>query len=74
MLLYINNTMNLEELNKYMIDNNFVYVEEKQEQSVNDKFTQLLLNYELDNAVKMIDSDKDLKLNRDLMNRCDGMY
>ena len=36
MLLYINNTMNLEELNKYMIGNNFV--EEKQGQSVNDKY------------------------------------
>ena len=72
MLLYINNTMNLEELNKYMIDNNFVYVEEKEELSANDKFTYFLLNDDLDNAIKMIDSNKDLKLNRDVMNRCDG--
>jgi hypothetical protein len=68
-----NNIMNLEGLNKYMIDNNFVYVEEKQEElSANDKFTQLLLNDDLDNAIIMIDSNKDLKLNRDVMNRCDG--
>ena len=67
------NPMNLDELNKYMTDNNFVYVEEKEEELLpNDKFTQLILSYELDKAVKMIDTNKDLKLNRDLMDRCDG--
>jgi len=67
------NPMNLDELNKYMTDNNFVHVEEKEEELLpDDKFTKLILSYELDKAVKMIDTNKDLKLNRDLMDICDG--
>jgi hypothetical protein len=64
--------MDIIELEKYFTDN-FGYVKvEKEEESINDQFTRLIVNYELETAVKMIDNNKDLKFNRDIINECDG--
>ena len=59
--------MDLIELEKYFTDN-FGYVKVEKEEPINDQFTRLIVNYELETAVKMIDNNKDLKFNRDVIN------
>lgn len=63
--------MDIIELEKYFTDN-FGYVKVEKDEPINDQFTRLIENYELETAVKMIDNNKDLKFNRDIINGCDG--